>query len=338
MYQHLLVPVDGSALSTLNIAQATQLAQRLGARITFFHARPDLGATGEGAQLRDFHPALFALEAQGDSDALLGKAQAEAAALGVPCATQARITERPAQAILEVAQELGCDLIVMASHGLRGMRTWRHGSHTEKVLRQAKMPVLVTRIERDEPLTAAERATAALLDEHRSMAVVVKGMLALVAEARQGGRLDVVTLRPMLQYLRDFPERLHHPKEERHLHARLLQRHPGAQTLLEELERQHEAEYEAVRRMTRLVDRCAAGAPEALPALQDTVQTFATALWAHMTQEEGPLLALARQHLLEPDWQEIADAFAANDDPGLGRYEAEDLKKLFARIARWVPH
>ena len=338
MYQHLLVPVDGTALSTLNIAQATQLAQRLGARITFFHATPDFGGTGEGAQLRELDPALFAQEAQGDSGALLGKAQAEAAALGVPCAGHARVTDRPAQAILEAAQSLGCDLIVMASHGLRGMRTWLHGSHTEKVLRQARVPVLVTRIERDEPLTPAERATAALLDEHRSMAVVVKGMLALAAEARQGGRLDVVTLRPMLQYLRDFPERLHHPKEERHLHARLLQRHPEVQPLLAELERQHQAEYEAVRRLTRLVDRCAAGAPEALPALQDAVQTFATALWAHMSLEEGPLLALAQQHLLEPDWQEVAEAFAANDDPGLGRYEAEDLRRLFARIARWVPH
>ncbi|WP_198321136.1 universal stress protein [Azohydromonas aeria] len=338
MYQHLLVPVDGTALSALNITQAARLAQRLGARITFFHGAPDFGGTGEGSALRELDPAWFAHEAFGDSAALLGKAQAEAQALGVPCDGLARITGRPAQAILDAAAERGCDLIVMASHGLRGMRTWLQGSHTERVLRQSRVPVLVTRVERDEPLTARERATAALLDEHRSMAVVVKGMQGLAAEARQGGRLDVAALRPMLQYLRDFPERLHHPKEERHLHARLLERHPDAAELLAELERQHQAEYEAVRRLTRLVDRCAAGAPEAAPALQEAVQDFAAAAWAHMALEEGRLLALAGEHLLEADWLELAEAFEANDDPGLGRYEAEDLKKLFSRIARWVPH
>jgi nucleotide-binding universal stress UspA family protein/hemerythrin-like domain-containing protein len=338
MYCHLLVPVDGTALSTLNISQATRLAQRLGARITFFHAEPDYGGTGEGALLRELDPAWFAQEAQGDSAAVLGKAVAEAATLQVSCASRAKVTERPAQAILEAVDELGCDLIVMASHALTGPRTWMYGSQTEKVLRQARVPVLVTRSERDEPLTPAERAITVLLDEHRSMAVVVKGLQSLAAEARQRGRLDVATLRPMLQYLRDFPERLHHPKEERHLHARLLQRHPEAQELLAELERQHQNEYETVRRLTRLADRCAAGAPEALAGLQDTVQTFASAVWAHMTLEEGPLLALARQHLQDEDWEDIAEAFRANDDPGLGRYEAEDLRKLFTRIARWVPH
>ncbi len=338
MYSHLLVPVDGTALSTLNISQAVRLAQLLGARITFLHAEPDYAGTGEGALLRELDPAWFAQEAQGDSAAVLGKAMAEAGVLQVPCAGHAKVTDRPAQAILEAVEELGCDLVVMASHSLHGLRTWLYGSQTEKVLRQSRVPVLVTRSERDEPLTAAERAITALLDEHRSMAVVVKGLQALANEARQGGRLDVAALRPMLQYLRDFPERLHHPKEERHLHVRLLQRHPLAQELLAELERQHQVEYETVRRLTRLADRCAAGAPEALTGLQDTMQTFAEAVWAHMKLEEGPLLALAREHLLEEDWEEIAEAFKANDDPGLGRYEAEELRKLFTRIARWVPH
>ncbi len=338
MYQHLLVPVDGTALSTLNIAHATRLAQRLAARITFFHATPDFGGTGEGAALRALDPARFAQEAQGDSGALLGKAVAEASALGVPCGSHARVTDQPAQAILDAAQSLGCDLIVMASHALQGVRVWLNGSHTEKVLRHSRVPVLVTRVEQGEPLTAQERATTALQDEHRSMAVVVKGMLSVARDARHGGRVDVATLRPMLQYLRDFPERLHHPKEERHLHARLLQRHPPAQAVLAELERQHQAEHDAVRRLTRLTDRCAAGAPEAVAALLDAVQAFADALWAHLSLEEGTLLALAREHLLEEDWLDIAQAFEAHAEPALGRYDAEDIKKLFNRIARWVAH
>lgn len=60
MYQHLLVPIDGSQLSSATVEQALAFARSCGARLTFFHARPDYGATGDGALLHAMAPTAFA--------------------------------------------------------------------------------------------------------------------------------------------------------------------------------------------------------------------------------------------------------------------------------------
>ena len=198
MYQHLLVPMDGTTLSALNAFEAVSLARRLGARITFFTATADFGATADGALLRSVDPSRYVDELQGVSDAVLGKAMAEAQAQGVSCNRLARVCDQSARAIVEAAQELGCELIMMASRGQHGVCSWLHGSQTEWVLRQTRMAVLVTRIKRNEPLTTAERATSVILDEHRSLAVVVNCMRAMVADASRGGQLE----RTVLQHMR----------------------------------------------------------------------------------------------------------------------------------------
>jgi hemerythrin-like domain-containing protein/nucleotide-binding universal stress UspA family protein len=314
------------------------LAQRLGARITFFTATADLGATDDGALLRSVDPVRFADEALGDSDAVLSKAMAEAQAHGVPCNCLASVCDRPAQAILEAAADQGCDLIMMASRGRQGVRTWLHGSQMERVLHQARIAVLVTRIERNEPLTPAERAVGVILDEHRSLAVVVNCMRAMVADAARGGQLELPALRHMLQYLREFPQQLHHPKEELHLHQRLRERCPETHTMLAKLENQHAVESEAVQRLAQLVEQCSTDQARALPELQDAVDAFARSTWDHMALEERELLPMARRHLNDDDWLQIAAAFDSNNDPAFGRYEAAELRQLFTRIARLAPH
>lgn len=338
MYKHLLVPLDGTSLSASNTTQAVQLAKSLGARISFFHATPNFGATDEGALWRHLDTSVYTEQSVGESRAILAKAAADAAAQGVPCSLHAEVAERPAEAILDVVRALGCDLIVMASRGERGVRGWLHGSQTERVLRATHVPLLITRVETNEPLSDAENVLALVRDEHRSLAVVINGMRDITRLARESGSApDIASLQRMLQYLHDFPEKLHHPKEEKYIHARLLQRHPDSLAVIDELEAQHQTEYAAIGRIDQAISNCATQRPDALERLSSELDAYAEAAWAHMGLEERTLLPLARQHLLADDWQGIAQAFQSNNDPRFGDLSGEAFRRLFTRITHLLP-
>lgn len=338
MYQHLLVPLDSTPLSAANTSQAVQLAKRLGARITFFHAAPNFGATDEGAMWRDLDPTFYAEQTVGDSRAILAKAAADATAHSVPCELHAKVTDRPAQAIIDAAQTLDCDLIVMASRGERGLRGWLHGSQTERVLRSTRVPLLITRVETNEPLSDAERALGLIYDEHRSLAVVIKGMSDLARQASESSNAaDIASLQRMQQYLHAFPEKLHHPKEEQFIHAKLLERHAPSQVVIDELERQHQTEYATIARLDQLIADCAASRPGALARLVAEIDAYAQATWIHMGLEEGTLLPMAKQHLHADDWKDIAQAFESNDNPRFGDLTAEAFRRLFTRITYSLP-
>ena len=147
MYQHLLVPIDGTDLSTQIVGQAVEFARTLGARITFFHAVPDHAASlrGEAEVVWSTSPDEFAYAFEGRARELLSKAESAARALGVPCSAASAVSDKPYEAILETARDAGCDLIYMASHGRRGVKAVLLGSETQKVLAHAKIPVLVHR-------------------------------------------------------------------------------------------------------------------------------------------------------------------------------------------------
>jgi nucleotide-binding universal stress UspA family protein len=146
MYRHLLVPTDGSDISTENVARAVQFAREAGARITFFHASPDYGASGDGALMRAVSPELFAERAKGHARMIVLKAEEVAKTAGVSCRAVIRTSDRPAEAILEAAAAEGCDLIFMASRGPKSIAGVMVGSETLKVLCRAPLPVLVSEV------------------------------------------------------------------------------------------------------------------------------------------------------------------------------------------------
>jgi nucleotide-binding universal stress UspA family protein len=89
----------------------------------------------------DQHEALI----RQTSDHHLGVIEAMASAAGVPVKCVSVTSDYPADSIIKVASEEGCDLIFMASHGRRGLSGILLGSETQKVLTHAKVPVLVFR-------------------------------------------------------------------------------------------------------------------------------------------------------------------------------------------------
>jgi nucleotide-binding universal stress UspA family protein/hemerythrin-like domain-containing protein len=339
MYSHLMVPVDDSSLSAANVDAAARLAHVLGARISFFHATADLAATEDGDLLRMIAPAEFNEAAQGATHAVLARAAASASALGVPCETLSRTCDRPAEAIVEAAQSRACDLIVMASRGVRhGIAGWLHSSQTERVLRQSPIALLVTRVAANNPPTPSERALAVILDEHRSIAAVLRGMRDLVEpEADDASALDLASLGTMLAYVQAFPIKLHHPKEEEFLHRLMRLRAPACASLLAQLEAQHAQEYALVEGVQEGLRSARAGDAGAMPRLRERVRALADAVWQHLSLEERELLPLARQHLQDVDWVEMAVAFESNNDPGFGEMPANEFRRMFTRIANLLP-
>jgi len=336
MYRHLLVPVDGTELSTANYVEAIRLAAALLARVTFVHAVADYAATSDGALALALDPRAFAERAKGDAPAVLAKACAAASAAAVRADTYSAVSDRPAEAILEAARKCGCDLIVMASHGATGVRALLSPSQTRKVMEQSPIALLVTRVEANDPHVNANRAVAMIHDEHRSLAAVIRGMLNAIDDARRGEPLDRDSVQQMLQYIHAFPLRLHHPKEEQALHPPLRQHRPEAASLIDRLETEHQREYQLVAAVEAALATCPATATRddtALVALHRCVDELARAVWAHMDAEERQLIPLARETLSEADWSAVAKAFEGHRHPRLGDLPEEEFRHLFAAIA-----
>lgn len=338
MYQNLLVPIDGSPLSQSTVEHAVSLARRLGAMVTFFHARADFGASSDGAVLHAAAPSAFAQAAAGNARALLAKAEAAAHAAQVSCCSQSVISDHPHEAILQAVERLRCDAIVMASHGRRDIKGVLIGSVTQNVLQASNVPVVVAAVESNLPRSDAQDALAIIRDEHRSLAAVIHGLQHVVAEARAGRSVpDFALLRAMLFYVEHFPERLHHPKEESFLFRLLRERTREHDCVLAALERQHHESSTLFAQLRPALQAFETGEPGAAERFDSAVESFAQAQWRHMGAEEKVILPAASAHLNEADWREIAQAFLENRDPRLGQEADDAFDELFTRILNMTP-
>jgi nucleotide-binding universal stress UspA family protein len=143
MHRHILIPTDGSDLSKQAIEYAIALAKAVNAQVTGltvstpFHAfdSDTLTDTPESCKKRRTEVGAKHLRQ-------LKEVAVEA---GVNCNVVHAEGEHPYQAIIDAANEKGCDLIVMASHGRRGISAMLLGSETVKVLTHSNIPVLVCR-------------------------------------------------------------------------------------------------------------------------------------------------------------------------------------------------
>jgi nucleotide-binding universal stress UspA family protein len=147
MFKHILVPTDGSQLSTDTVKRAIAFAKETRAKISFFFAKPDYPVAfyGEGALIDPTTPDKFADMAQQQAKEILDANEALAKAEGVECGSVSAVSDIPYEAIIAAAEQVGADLIFMASHGRRGISGLLLGSETQKVLTHSKIPVLVYR-------------------------------------------------------------------------------------------------------------------------------------------------------------------------------------------------
>lgn len=182
-----------------------------------------------------------------------------------------------------------------------------------------------------------KEAIGILKSEHRSMSVILRTLKELAHMAQDPAVLpDWRVFHAMLYYIDKYPERLHHPKEDQFLFARMAARSERAKCLVEELRSEHAAGARLIRDLERALLLFEESWPAGRREFQSAVGDYAAFHWAHMRKEEEKLLPLAQRELSAEDWKAIDAAFAASSDPIAGMGE-HDFRQLFSRIAHLAP-
>ena len=145
MFKHLLLPTDGSEASQATLLEGVRLAKELNARITGISVVPEFHVLTFNTMMIEDTREVFIAESRSQALKYLAVLNQAANESGVPCETEVVLGDHPYAAILQACETKGCDLIVMASHGRRGVQALLIGSETQKVLTHSKVPVLVYR-------------------------------------------------------------------------------------------------------------------------------------------------------------------------------------------------
>ena len=144
MYKHILIATDGSDLAGRAVAAGFDLARRLGAKVTAVTVSEPWTALMVGDTTFAFPVDEYEKAADESAARILSGVNKLARKADIACAT-VHAKEYPAEGILQTADKNACDLIVMASHGRRGLGRLLLGSVAVKVLTHSKLPVLICR-------------------------------------------------------------------------------------------------------------------------------------------------------------------------------------------------
>jgi hemerythrin-like domain-containing protein len=182
------------------------------------------------------------------------------------------------------------------------------------------------------------RAIGVIVGEHRALTAVLHGMLFLLRHDRYGiSKPNFDLLGAMTYYIRAFPARLHHPKEDAYLFRLLRQRHPAIAPLLDKLEAEHRSGTAKLCEMEQALARYQQEGDAHLPAFYAAVAAYAKFHYAHVRAEEDEVLPAAAEFLTTADWDEIDAAFAGHTDPLLDAEAGFEYEELFRRIVRLAP-
>ncbi|AMP00140.1 universal stress family protein [Collimonas arenae] len=145
MFKHLLLPTDGSLASEIAIHFAMPFAKEINARVTGVYVIPEYHVIADQFAMAACTKEQFDIESTALTLEFLAVIEREARQAGVICDTEYVVSAHPHEAIIKLAADKECDLIVMASHGRTGVRALMLGSETQKVLTHSRIPVLVLR-------------------------------------------------------------------------------------------------------------------------------------------------------------------------------------------------
>ena len=149
MFKHILLATDGSKLSNKAVKEAIGVAKALGAKLTAVNVEGEyhLRLAYEGFVMPEI-PALkkrFQEAEAARAKKIIDAVRKSASEAGVECEAVTPTSDAPYDAIIKQAKKSGCDLILMASHGRKGLQGLLLGSETVKVLTHSTIPVLVCR-------------------------------------------------------------------------------------------------------------------------------------------------------------------------------------------------
>ena len=144
MYKHILVPTDGSEITAKAVDTAVALAKLSGATLTTLCVKEPFPYSAI-SEMQPVPPQEFYDAQERIAVERVKAVMATAETAGVPCSGSTVEALHPWEAILDMAKQQACDLIVMASHGRRGMAALLIGSETSRVLTHSPLPVLVVK-------------------------------------------------------------------------------------------------------------------------------------------------------------------------------------------------
>ena len=144
MFKHILVPVDGSPTAQLAVGKAIALAKLCGARVTAIFAINPYPFTGVGTDFA-YGQAEYLNAATAEANAAIKAAKTAFEQAGVSVATSVVEAHTAWRGVVQSAESLQADLIVMGSHGRSGLEKLVLGSVTQAVLAHTHLPVLVVR-------------------------------------------------------------------------------------------------------------------------------------------------------------------------------------------------
>jgi len=144
MFKHILVPVDGSPTSMLAVSKAADLAKAFGSQVTALYVIDPYPFTGVGADFA-YGQSQYLTAATAEANSALDAVKVTMQAAGVSVDTVLGEGHAVHEGIVRALENTGADLIVMGSHGRRGLERLMLGSVTQRVLGVAHVPVLVVR-------------------------------------------------------------------------------------------------------------------------------------------------------------------------------------------------
>jgi hemerythrin-like domain-containing protein len=179
---------------------------------------------------------------------------------------------------------------------------------------------------------------SAIRREHEGFAAVLHVLQSLVKDARDYHvPPDFVLLATVLYYIDVFPEQFHHPHEDQHLFRRIRTRSDEADAILDDLQAEHAVGPRMIREMERALVHWQAANTAAAPAFFALAERYIEFLFRHMRKEEELVFPIAEKALLPADWDEIAAAFGAHQDPLFKPQPEREFGELHRRIASLVP-
>lgn len=185
-----------------------------------------------------------------------------------------------------------------------------------------------------------QQALAIIRGEHRTLAAVINALEHVAADMAAGKLTpDYKLLWSILYYIEEFPERLHHPKEDSVLFPRIRARTHDIDDTLDELGRQHVSSHLHLNQLKTVLGHMEADIPGAVPEFAEKVAAYANFHWKHMAQEESVVLPKAIEIFTTEDWAEVAASFADNNDPLLDKAarNSEWFRLFYRRIVTLVP-
>ncbi len=174
--------------------------------------------------------------------------------------------------------------------------------------------------------------------EHAVLAAIMRSLVMMVRDAKRRNKTpDFRSMRAMLLYIDEFPERLHHVKETTMLFPRLRERTALADEVISRLDREHHAGISRIRDLAHALTAWEFMGQARREHFESALSQYVDFYTAHMRLEEAEILPLAEKHLLEADWTVLDRAFGVHRDAFTGGEPEAPYAELFRTIVNITP-